>query len=155
VTGTFNFTTLNLQCDIDQPTQCTADVLHLISEFGGIENLKGKKIAIKNAVSSGGSFTKTNSMAEAFKDADIVYPKSWAPFVAMEKRTDLYGQGDDAGIKALEKELLAQNAEHMDWQCTEELMKTTKNNSLYLILRIVFFISPPYLLITLVFLYLL
>lgn len=174
-------TLVNLQCDIDHPTQCTADALHLISEFGGIENLKGKKIAmswayspsygkplsvpqgiiglltrfgmevvlahpegyevmseveeiaIKNAAASGGSFTKTNSMEEAFKDADIVYPKSWAPFVAMEKRTDLYGQGDDAGIKALEKELLAQNAEHMDWQCTEELMKTTKDGkALYL-----------------------
>ena len=31
------------------------------------------------------------------------------------------------GIKALEKELLAQNAEHKDWACTEELMATTKD----------------------------
>jgi len=174
-------TLVSLQCDIDHPTQCMADALHLINEYGGIENLKGKKIAmswayspsygkplsvpqgiiglltrlgmdvvlahpegyevmsdveeiaIKNAAESGGSFTKTNSMAEAFKDADIVYPKSWAPFVAMEKRTDLYGKGDDVGIKSLEKELLAQNAEHIDWQCTEELMKTTKDGkALYL-----------------------
>ena len=36
--------------------------------------------------------------------ADIVYPKSWAPFAAMEKRTELYGNGDTEGIKALEKE---------------------------------------------------
>lgn len=174
-------TLVNLQCDIDHPTQCMADALHLINEFGGIENLKGKKIAmswayspsygkplsvpqgiiglltrfgmdvvlahpegyevmseveevaIKNAAESGGSFTKTNSMEEAFKDADIVYPKSWAPYVAMEKRTDLYAKGDQAGINALEKELLAHNAEHKHWQCTEELMKTTKNgNALYL-----------------------
>ncbi len=76
---------------------------------------------------TGGSFTKTNCMAEAFKDADIVYPKSWAPFAAMEKRTDLYAEGDQAGIDALEKELLAQNAEHKDWCCTEELMSTTKD----------------------------
>ncbi|MDD7360855.1 MAG: hypothetical protein PUG79_10695, partial [Mediterraneibacter faecis] len=80
-----------------------------------------------NAEKSGGSFTKTNNMAEAFKDADIVYPKSWAPFAAMEKRTELYGNGDFEGIKALEKELLAQNAEHKDWACTEELMATTKD----------------------------
>ena len=66
-------------------------------------------------------------MAEAFKDADIVYPKSWAPFAAMEKRTELYGNGDTEGIAALEKELLAQNAEHKDWACTEELMATTKD----------------------------
>ncbi|MDD2493796.1 MAG: knotted carbamoyltransferase YgeW [Tissierellia bacterium] len=174
-------TIVNLQCDIDHPTQTMADSLHLINEFGGIENLKGKKIAMtwayspsygkplsvpqgviglmtrfgmdvvlahpegyevmpeveevarRNASKYGGNFTKTNSMAEAFKDADIVYPKSWAPFAAMEKRTNLYGEGDHEGIKALEKELLAQNAQHKDWACTEELMKTTKKGkALYL-----------------------
>ena len=152
-----------------------ADMLHIIHEFGGVENLKGKKLAMtwayspsygkplsvpqgiiglmtrfgmdvvlahpegyevfedvekvaeENAKKSGGSFTKTNNMAEAFKDADIVYPKSWAPFAAMEKRTELYGNGDTEGIKELEKELLAQNAEHKDWACTEELMATTKD----------------------------
>ena len=72
-------------------------------------------------------------MAEAFKDADIVYPKSWASFAAMEKRTNLYGEGDFDGIKELEKELLAQNAEHKDWECTEEMMKLTKDGkALYL-----------------------
>lgn len=92
-----------------------------------------EEVAKANAEKSGGSFTKTNSMAETFKDADIVYPKSWAPFAAMEKRTNLYGEGDTEGIKALEKELLAQNAEHKDWCCTEELMKTTKDGkALYL-----------------------
>ena len=174
-------TLVNLQCDIDHPTQCMADMLHIIHEFGGVENLKGKKIAMswayspsygkplsvpqgviglmtrfgmnvvlahpegydvmpeveevakKNAAASGGSFSKTNNMAEAFKDADIVYPKSWAPFAAMEKRTNLYGEGDFDGIDKLEKELLAQNAEHKDWCCTEELMKMTKDgNALYL-----------------------
>jgi len=167
-------TLVNLQCDIDHPTQSMADMLHVIHHFGGVENLKGKKIAMswayspsygkplsvpqgiiglmtrfgmdvclahpegyevmsdvekvatENAAKHGCSFTKTNNMAEAFKDADIVYPKSWAPFAAMEKRTILYGNGDDAGIKALEKELLAQNAKHKDWECTEELMKLTR-----------------------------
>jgi len=168
-------TLVNLQCDIDHPTQAMADMLHIIHEFGGVENLKGKKIAMswayspsygkplsvpqgiiglmtrfgmevslahpegyevmseveeiaqKNAEAYGGKFTKTNSMAEAFKDADIVYPKSWAPFSAMEKRTELYGDGKMDEIKVLEKELLAQNAQHKDWTCTEELMKTTKD----------------------------
>ncbi|MGL5479051.1 MAG: knotted carbamoyltransferase YgeW, partial [Clostridium sp.] len=86
-----------------------------------------EEVAKRNAKASGGSFTKTNSMEEAFKDADIVYPKSWAPFVAMEKRTKLYAEGDDEGIKALEKELLEANAKHKDWECTEELMKLTKD----------------------------
>lgn len=166
---------INLQCDIDHPTQTMADMLHIIHEFGGIENLKGKKIAMtwayspsygkplsvpqgivglmtrmgmdvvlahpegyeimseveeiakKQAEESGGSFTKTHSMEEAFKDADIVYPKSWAPYNAMEIRTDLYGKGDLEGIKALETELLAENAKHKDWECTEELMAMTKD----------------------------
>ena len=39
-------TLINLQCDIDHPTQVMADTLHLINEFGGIENLKGKKVAM-------------------------------------------------------------------------------------------------------------
>ncbi len=174
-------TLVNLQCDIDHPTQCMADMLHIIHHFGGVENLKGKKVAMtwayspsygkplsvpqgviglftrfgmdvvlahpegyevmpeveevakKNAAATGGSFKKVNSMAEAFQDADIVYPKSWAPFAAMEKRTDLYAQGDSAGIKALEQELLKQNAEHKDWCCTEEMMaKTHDGKALYL-----------------------
>ncbi|MEG2501357.1 MAG: knotted carbamoyltransferase YgeW, partial [Oscillospiraceae bacterium] len=59
--------------------------------------------------------------------------KSWAPFAAMEQRTELYGNGDTDGINKLEKELLAQNAQHKDWECTEELMSTTKDGkALYL-----------------------
>ena len=90
-------------------------------------------VAGKNAKGSGGSFERVNSMEEAFAGADIVYPKSWAPFAAMEKRTELYGQGDFDGIKALEKELLAQNAKHTDWECSEELMAGTRGgDALYL-----------------------
>ena len=48
-----------------------------------------EKVAEKNAAASGGSFRVTNSMEDAFKDADIVYPKSWAPYKAMEERTEL------------------------------------------------------------------
>jgi ornithine carbamoyltransferase len=86
-----------------------------------------EEVAKKNAELSGGKFTKSNSMEEAFKDADIVYPKSWASFAAMEKRTNLYGEGKFDEIKALEKELLAENAKHKDWECTEEMMKLTKD----------------------------
>ena len=92
-----------------------------------------EEVAKANAAKAGGSFTKTNDIAEAFKDADIVYPKSWAPFAAMEKRTNLYAEGDQAGIDALEQELLAQNAEHKDWACTEDMMKLTRDGkALYL-----------------------
>ena len=92
-----------------------------------------EKVAEKNAAASGGSFRVTNSMEDAFKDADIVYPKSWAPYKAMEERTELFAKGDMEGINALEQMLLAQNAEHKDWECTEEMMKLTKDGkALYL-----------------------
>ena len=44
-------TLVNLQCDIDHPTQSMADMLHLIHYFGGVENLKGKKLAMSWAYS--------------------------------------------------------------------------------------------------------
>ena len=90
--------------------------------MGGVE-----EVARRNAAATGGSFARTNDMAEAFAGADIVYPKSWAPFAAMQQRTALYGAGDMDGIKKLEKELLAQNANHKDWECTEALMASTRN----------------------------
>jgi len=40
----------------------------------------------KQAIASGGNFSYTDSMDEAFKDADIVYPKSWAPYDVMLRR---------------------------------------------------------------------
>ena len=168
-------TLVNLQCDIDHPTQCMADMLHVINHFGGVENLKGKKIAmtwayspsygkplsvpqgviglftrfgmdvvlahpegydvmsdveevaIKNAKASGGSYKKVNTMEEAFKDADIVYPKSWAPYAVMEERTKLVGEGRFDELKDLEKRCLENNAKFKNWTCSEELMKTTKD----------------------------
>ena len=168
-------TLVNLQCDIDHPTQAMADMLHVINYFGGVENLKGKKIAMtwayspsygkplsvpqgiiglftrfgmdvvlahpegydvmsdvedvaaENAKKSGGSYKKVSSMEEAFKDADIVYPKSWAPYAVMEERTKLVEEGKFDELKELEKRCLANNAKFKNWTCSEELMKTTKD----------------------------
>ena len=44
-------TIVNLQCDIDHPTQTMADMLSVINYFGGVENLKGKKVAMTWAYS--------------------------------------------------------------------------------------------------------
>ena len=172
---------VNLQCDIDHPTQSMSDLLHLKNHFGSLENLKGKKIAMtwayspsygkplsvpqgiiglmtrfgmdvtlahpegynllpecmevakKNAAESGGSFEQVSSMDEAFKDADIVYPKSWASFTVMQTRTDLLKRSDQEGLKELEKACLAQNARHKDWECNEKKMNLTKNkDALYM-----------------------
>lgn len=167
-------TIVNLQSDIDHPTQSMADLLHLAKHFGGLDKLKGKKLAMtwayspsygkplsvpqgiiglasrfgmdvtlahpegydlipevvelskKQAKESGGSFSHVKSMDEAFKDADIVYPKSWAPFHVMQQRVPLLHSGDQAGLKELEKSCLANNARFQDWECTEEKMKLTK-----------------------------
>ncbi|MFA5446740.1 MAG: knotted carbamoyltransferase YgeW [Sphaerochaeta sp.] len=168
-------TLVNLQCDIDHPTQSMADMLHVINHFGGVENLKGKKVAMtwayspsygkplsvpqgiiglftrfgmdvvlahpegynvmseveevasENAKKGGGSYKRVDTMAEAFKDADIVYPKSWAPFAVMEERTKIVESGDEAALHALEQTCLANNAKFKEWTCTEELMKTTRD----------------------------
>jgi knotted carbamoyltransferase YgeW len=167
---------VNLQCDIDHPTQSMADLMHLANFYGGLENLQGKKIAMtwayspsygkplsvpqgiiglmtrfgmevdlaypegynliedvvdlagKNAADSGGKFRVVNSMEEAFRDADIVYPKSWAPFSVMQRRTPLLHDNDTAGLKALEQECLANNARFKNWECTEEKLKLTKGS---------------------------
>jgi len=165
---------VNLQSDIDHPTQSMADLMQLQSHFGSLDNLRGKKIAVTWAYSpsygkplsvpqgiiglmprfgmevvlahpegyqlipdvvakadafareNGGSFRVVNSMDEAFAGADVVYPKSWAPYHVMEKRTELLRQNDTAGLKALEKECLANNAGFKDWECTESKMKLTR-----------------------------
>jgi knotted carbamoyltransferase YgeW len=166
---------VNLQCDMDHPTQSMADLLHLKNHFGSLENLKGKKIAMTWAYSpsygkplsvpqgiitlmtrfgmdvslaypegynlipeieqQAASFAKANnssfeivhSMEEAFADADIVYPKSWAPYSVMQQRTELLQAKDAEGLKDLEKQCLTQNTNFMNWECDEEKMKLTKN----------------------------
>ncbi len=92
-----------------------------------------EQLAGAQALKYGGSFRKVNSMDEAFKNADIVYPKSWAPFAVMQERTKLLLSKDMPGLEQLEKQCLANNAKHMDWECTEEKMQLTKKGEgLYL-----------------------
>lgn len=167
---------VNLQCDMDHPTQSMADLLHLISEYGSLDALRGKKIVMswayspsygkplsvpqgiialmtrfgmnvelaypegyelipeivdiarKNAAQSGGSFMVSHSMADAMRDADIVYPKSWAPFHIMQQRTQLLMNGDKNGLKELEQFCLANNARFKDWEYNEQIRRVTKNS---------------------------
>lgn len=168
-------TIVNLQCDIDHPTQSLADLMHLKNIFGSVENLRGKKIAMtwayspsygkplsvpqaiiglmsrfgmsvslafpegyglipevielakKQSAQSGGGLEVVNSMEEAFNNADIVYPKSWAPFHVMQRRTVLLNQNDKPGLKELEKECLEDNARFADWECDERKMRLTRD----------------------------
>ena len=174
-------TLVNLQCDVDHPTQCMADMLHIIHEFGGVENLKGKKLAMTWAYSP--SYGKPLSVPQGViglmtrfgMDVVLAHPEGYDvmpeveeiakktlrnPAVPSQRQTAwkkhskmLISFIQRAGlhlqqwknvptsmVKATstesinwKKELLAQNAEHKDWACTEELMKTTKDGkALYL-----------------------
>ncbi len=170
---------INLQCDLDHPTQSLADLMHLARHFGGLDELRGKRLAMswayspsygkplsvpqgvialmtrfgmevrlahpegyglvpeierlaaENARASGGSFSRAGSMAEAFDGADAVYPKSWAPYAVMQRRTELLRAGDARGLGELEKEALEQNRRHESWECDETLMARTRG-ALYL-----------------------
>jgi len=166
---------INLQCDLDHPTQTMSDLLHIKNYFGHLEKLKGKKIVMSWAYSSrygkplsvpqgiitlmsrfgmdvvlccpegykphqdildkaekfsnisGGNFQITDNMKKAFKDADVVYPKSWAPYQIMTKRTELINRGQEKGLEKLEKECIEQNSNFKDWVCDENLMSLTKD----------------------------
>lgn len=166
---------VNLQCDRDHPTQSMADLMHVADLYGGLDNLRGKRVAMtwayspaygkplsvpqgiitlftrfgmhvtlahpegydllpetlevarRHAAASGGSFEHVHSMEEAFRDADIVYPKSWASFEIMERRVELLRKKDHKGIEDLEKVCLAENATHKDWECSEEMMRLTRD----------------------------
>ena len=167
---------VNLQCDMDHPTQSMADLLHLRNTYGSLEALKGKKIVMswayspsygkpmsvpqgiialmtrygmdvelaypegydlipeivelagKNAISSGGSFNISHSMEDAVKGADIVYPKSWAPFHIMQQRTELLKNKDVKGLTELEQQALQNNAKFKNWEYSDKMMKTTKGS---------------------------
>jgi knotted carbamoyltransferase YgeW len=170
---------INLQCDIDHPTQTMADLAHLVERLDGFDGLRGKRVAMTWAYSpsygkplsvpqgviglftrfgmdvrlaypegyslmgdvvekagvfakeSGGAFRVCPTMEEAFEGADVVYPKSWAPFAVMEERTRIVGTGDRAALAELEKRCLAGNARFKSWECTDALMART-HGALYL-----------------------
>ena len=72
--------------------------------------------ARQNAEENGGSFEIVDSMDEAFKDANIVYPKSWGIMSMFgEPETDLE---------------ISKKYKH--WICDEVKMKLTKENSIYM-----------------------
>jgi knotted carbamoyltransferase YgeW len=172
---------INLQSDLDHPTQSLADLRHLAAHFGGVDGLRGRRLAMtwayspsygkplsvpqgvvalmtrfgmnvvlahppgydlldeplaaarRFAAESGGSFTVVDSMAAAFQDADVVYPKSWAPMSVMRERTRAVHSGQRAALAELERQALAANARYKDWECTSALMARTRNaTALYL-----------------------
>ncbi|MFI5370638.1 MAG: knotted carbamoyltransferase YgeW [Candidatus Eisenbacteria bacterium] len=164
---------VNLQCDVDHPTQALADLQYLRDVFPG--GLKGKRIAVSWAYSpsyakplsvaqgvctlftrfgadvvlahpepyrlmdasleaarshaqqSGGSFEVVHTMDEAFRGADVVYPKSWGPYDLMLERVEANKAKDNKRMADIEQRALAQNARYRDWICDERRMGLTRN----------------------------
>jgi len=174
---------VNLQCDIDHPTQTLADLSWLREHFapGGAaldgdtspNAIRGKKIGVSWAYSpsyakplsvpqglitlltrfgadvtlahpkgyelmpscmeaaasqakaSGGSFTTTNTMDDAFEGAHVVYPKSWGPYDLMLERVGANAAADKARMGEIEQQALKRNADFTDWICDERRMALT------------------------------
>ncbi len=166
---------INMQCDVDHPTQTLADLMTIREVFG--DDLRGRKLAVswayspsyakplsvpqglitlmtrfgmdvtlahppeyhlmdrcmeaaqKNAEASGTRFETTDNMDAAFKDADIVYPKSWGPYDLMLQRRDATG---DAEMHTIEEKCLALNARYKGWICDSEKMAMARHTAVYM-----------------------
>jgi ornithine carbamoyltransferase len=70
-----------------------------------------------NAEKSGGTFTETDDLEEAFDGAHVVYMRSHCTL----KRGEI---GDEMELKIINK--------YKDWTCTEELMDLTDRNSIFM-----------------------
>ncbi len=70
----------------------------------------------KNAAEAGVKFTITHEMEDAFKDADVVIPKSWGPLV--------HTRDEKVGAALIEK--------YPGWICDEKRMELTRPHSLYM-----------------------
>ncbi len=153
---------INMQSDIDHPTQTIADLMTIFERFG--TNLRGLKVAVswaytksyakplsvpqglimlltrfgmdvvlarppeyklmpeivdiakENAKREGTKFEVVDDMEYAFKDADIVYPKSWGAL-------ELFGKPEES-LKLAEK--------YKNWIVDEKKMSITKQHSIYM-----------------------
>ena len=120
-----------------KPLSVAQGIVGLMTRFGmkvelafprGYDLMPGMaEIAKRQAVEAGGGFAVVASMEEAFHGADIVYPKSWAPFRIMEQRTHLLRSGRSEELADLERQALEANLEFTDWECTEEMMARTRD----------------------------
>ncbi len=166
---------INMQCDVDHPTQTLADLMTIREHFGG--DVRGRKIAVtwayapsyakplsvpqglitlmtrmgmhvtlahppgyelmerpmtharSNAAEAGVSFEVADSMADAFADADIVYPKSWGAYDLMVQKRDAKTQAE---VDEIERACLEMNRGHRDWICDETLMRRAKADAIYM-----------------------
>ncbi len=85
--------------------------------------------AKSNAAKSGGKFEIVDDMDAAFKDADIVYPKSWGVYDLMLARQQAKTKEE---VAENQKACLAINAKYKNWICDEQRMKLAKKSAVYM-----------------------
>ena len=161
---------VNLQCDVDHPTQTMADLVWLEEKYGdltdrnitvswayspsyakplsvpqglitlltrvganvtlahppGYQLIEDCMTAAEANAAEGGSFRVVDDMDEAFRDADVVYPKSWGAYDLMVERVAANAAGDKDELAAIEQRALERNAENTEWICDERRMGLTK-----------------------------
>ncbi len=168
---------VNLQCDVDHPTQSLSDLMWLEENFGDVADRNitvswayspsyAKPLSVPQGLvtlltrfganvtlahppgyqlidecvdaaqsnsANGGSFRIVDDMDEAFRGADIVYPKSWGAHDLMLEKVGANAAGDKAALAAIEERALARNAEFTNWICDEDRMSLTAGGeALYL-----------------------
>lgn len=117
---------------VEKPLAVPQSAITVASKFGlnitlahpeGLELDPNIIDAVKeNVKKHGGSFEIVNDMKEAFKDADIVYPKSWTSkhFIPPEV---------DKSMLEKTQELFERNKH---WKTTKEMMKLAKEDAIYM-----------------------
>lgn len=82
--------------------------------------------ARKNAKECGGSLRITHDLEEAYRDADVVFPKNWGSWVADGKNPERSGNTE------LTQEELDKLAQNKAWKCTKELFALTSPRCVYM-----------------------
>jgi N-acetylornithine carbamoyltransferase len=109
-----------------KPLSVPQSVILLMTQFGMDVTLahppgfgltpEALSAAQANAAATGGRFEVSNDMDEAFRGADVVYPKAWG---GMMTTTD-------------PDESLRMSAQHTDWICDERRMALAKPDAIYM-----------------------
>ena len=166
---------INMQCDVDHPTQTLADIMTIREVFG--DDLRGRKIAVSwayspsyakplsvpqglitlmtrfgmdvtlahppeyrlmdrcmeaaraNAKAAGTKFEVATDMEDAFRNADIVYPKSWGPYDLMLQRRDAK---TEERMHQIEEECLSLNSRYKSWICDSQKMQLARTSAIYM-----------------------
>ncbi len=153
---------INLQCDVDHPTQTIADLMTLREQRG--ENLRGLRVAVSWAYAP--SYAKPLSVPQGLisllprfgMDVVLAHPPGWELMPEVRERAEAAAQAAGGSITYVsdmdeafegadvvypkswgrldafsrEAEALAESAEYKDWICDARRMSLAKSDALYM-----------------------